>query len=171
MTDHIERAAAPAGAPAAEVVFSERLRVPLWWWPLAFAVAALLAVEVHLAYDAVPVAAAFAALAPVPAAVLLWWGRTRVAVTASPEGSFLRAGPAVLPLGVVARAAIVPAAAKRSAMGRQLDPAAYLQHRAWVRTMVLVVLDDPEDPTPYWLVSTRRPQALVAALGAGDATR
>ena len=30
--------------------------------------------------------------------------------------------------------------------------------------MVLIVLDDPEDPTPYWLVSTRRPAELAALL-------
>ena len=28
-----------------------------------------------------------------------------------------------------------------------------------------VALEDPEDPTPYWIVSTRRPDDLVAALG------
>jgi hypothetical protein len=30
--------------------------------------------------------------------------------------------------------------------------------------MVLVVLDDPEDPTPYWLISTRHPERVLAAL-------
>ena len=30
----------------------------------------------------------------------------------------------------------------------------------------LVVLDDPEDPTPYWLVSSRRPEKVLAALRA-----
>jgi hypothetical protein len=29
---------------------------------------------------------------------------------------------------------------------------------------VLVVLDDPDDPTPYWLVSTRHPDRVLAAL-------
>ena len=31
-----------------------------------------------------------------------------------------------------------------SALGRQLDPAAYVVHKAWVGPMVLVVLDDPD---------------------------
>ncbi|MGW9267500.1 DUF3093 family protein, partial [Gordonia terrae] len=44
-----------------------------------------------------------------------------------------------------------------------------LVHRSWVKTMVLIVLDDPDDPTPYWLVSTRRPAELLAALGIEDA--
>ena len=33
----------------------------------------------------------------------------------------------------------------------------------------VLVLDDPDDPTPYWLVSTRRPAELLAALGVDDA--
>jgi Protein of unknown function (DUF3093) len=28
----------------------------------------------------------------------------------------------------------------------------------------LVVLDDPDDPTPYWLVSSRHPGRVLAAL-------
>ena len=36
-----------------------------------------------------------------------------------------------------------------------------------MRTAVEITLDDPEDPVPYWLVSTRRPQQLAAALQGG----
>ena len=44
-------------------------------------------------------------------------------------------------------------------------PAPFLVTHSWVRTMVLPVLDDPDDPTPYWLVSTRKPEALLALHG------
>jgi hypothetical protein len=30
--------------------------------------------------------------------------------------------------------------------------------------MVLVVLDDADDPTPYWLVSSRHPEQVLSAL-------
>jgi hypothetical protein len=30
--------------------------------------------------------------------------------------------------------------------------------------MVLLVLDDADDPTPYWLVSCRHPQRVLSAL-------
>jgi hypothetical protein len=30
--------------------------------------------------------------------------------------------------------------------------------------MMLVVLDDPDDPTPYWLVSSRHPDRVLSAL-------
>jgi hypothetical protein len=32
--------------------------------------------------------------------------------------------------------------------------------------MVLLVLEDPDDPTPYWLVSARHPDQVLAALRA-----
>ncbi|RIS22389.1 DUF3093 domain-containing protein, partial [Mycobacteroides abscessus] len=54
--------------------------------------------------------------------------------------------------------------AKSAALGRQLDPAAFVVHRAWIGPMVLVVLNDADDPTPYWLVSSRHPDRLLAAL-------
>jgi hypothetical protein len=36
--------------------------------------------------------------------------------------------------------------------------------RPYIKTTVEITLDDPEDPVPYWLVSTRHPQRLAAAL-------
>jgi hypothetical protein len=115
----------------------------------------------------------FAVLLPVAAVVLLWFGKTEVRVVAadvrSKEGSGageteLWVGSAHLPVSVIARSAEVPKSAKSAALGRQLDPAAFLVHRAWVGPMVLLILDDPDDPTPYWLVSCRHPERVLAAL-------
>ena len=39
--------------------------------------------------------------------------------------------------------------------------------RPYVRRGVLVRVTDPDDPTPYWLVSSRHPRTLAAALAAG----
>ena len=44
-----------------------------------------------------------------------------------------------------------------------------VHHVVRLADRVLIVLDDPDDPTPYWLVSTRRPAELLAALGVDDA--
>jgi len=52
----------------------------------------------------------------------------------------------------------------RAARGRRLDARAYLCIRGWLPRGVKVLLRDPADPTPYWLVSSRRPDALAAAL-------
>ena len=48
--------------------------------------------------------------------------------------------------------------------GRDADARAYLLLRPYLRRAVRIAIDDPADPTPYWLVSTRRPTRLAAAL-------
>ena len=86
------------------------------------------------------------------------WEGARLVVTVTPTYSGCPATE------VIARSAEVPQSAKSAALGRQLDPAAYVAHRGWVGPLVLVVLDDPDDPTPYWLFSCRNPQRMLAAL-------
>jgi outer membrane PBP1 activator LpoA protein len=49
-------------------------------------------------------------------------------------------------------------------LGRNLDARAWLAIQASVKGLVKVEIKDANDPTPYWLVSTRNPQELVAAL-------
>ncbi|HUG51280.1 MAG TPA: DUF3093 domain-containing protein [Terrimesophilobacter sp.] len=48
--------------------------------------------------------------------------------------------------------------------GAQLDARAWPLIRGWVSPVVRVTVTDPQDPTPYWLVSTRHPEKLVQAL-------
>lgn len=76
----------------------------------------------------------------------------------------LWAGDAHLPLRFVEDAEVIPPEEKRSALGPDLDPAAFLLHRPWIRTSVRIWLDDEDDPTPYWVVSTRHPEKLVEAV-------
>lgn len=109
----------------------------------------------------------YAILFAVAAGAMLWLGRIEIRVTAGPAAGGeveLWAGPAHLPVTAITRSAEIASAAKSAALGRQLDPAAFVLHRAWVGPMVLVVLDDPDDPTPYWLVSCRHPERVLSAL-------
>jgi hypothetical protein len=140
-------------ATSQSVRYRERLSVPWWWWPPGLGLAGL------------PNWAPFAVLLPVAAVVLLWFGKTDVRVVGGSGETELCVAAAHLPVSVIARSAEVPKSAKSAALGRQLDPAAYVVHRAWVGPMVLLVLDDPDDPTPYWLVSCRHPDRVLAALG------
>ncbi len=49
-------------------------------------------------------------------------------------------------------------------MGTGFEPLAHHCTRGWIRSGVRVPLDDDDDPTPAWVVSSRRPQDLVLAL-------
>jgi len=149
------------------VRYRERLWVPWWWWPLSLGLAALIAVEVNLGVPAIPAWVPYATLWAAAAGALLWLGRVEIKVTAGPDGSDevqLWAAEAHLPVAVITRSAEVPSSAKSAALGRQLDPAAYVVHRPWVGPMVLMVLNDADDPTPYWLVSCRHPERMLSAL-------
>jgi hypothetical protein len=47
--------------------------------------------------------------------------------------------------------------------GVEADARAHLVLRPYVKTAVEITLNDQDDPIPYWLVSSRRPQQLAAA--------
>ena len=150
------------------VRYRERLWVPWWWWPLAFGLAALIAFEVRLGIAALPGWLPFATLFTVATGALLWLGRVEIRVIGGADNTGgtveLWASDAHLPVSVITRSAEIARSAKSAALGRQLDPAAFVLHRGWVGPMVLLVLDDPEDPTPYWLVSCRHPERVLSAL-------
>lgn len=77
----------------------------------------------------------------------------------------LIAGKARLPRSSVGSAEAFVKDEARQQRGPALDARAWLAIRGWVDPVVKVTLDDDEDPTPYWLISTRRPDELVKALG------
>ncbi len=48
--------------------------------------------------------------------------------------------------------------------GPKLDPAAHKVFQGTVKTAIKIRITDPDDPTPYWLVSTRNPVKLAEVL-------
>jgi Protein of unknown function (DUF3093) len=51
------------------------------------------------------------------------------------------------------------------ARGRELDSRAFIHFQGSVKTLIKVDIADAQDPTPYWLFSTRHPKKLAKALG------
>jgi hypothetical protein len=134
--------------------------VPLWWYLPAIGVATLLGAEVHMGYPGIRSWIGYAITVPVFVVALFWLGRSRVRVA---DGE-LQVGAARLPLRYVGRVEVVPKDGKQVALGPELDPTAYLLHRAWVGPVVRMEVTDPEDPTPYWIFSVRDTEGLLAAL-------
>lgn len=92
--------------------------------------------------------------------VLLW----ALAPTIEVTDTEFRAGKAHLPRTLVGEATAYTGAEATTQRGPVLDARAWTLFRGYVRGVVRVEVADPADPTPYWLVSARNPQAIVDAL-------
>jgi hypothetical protein len=92
-----------------------------------------------------------------------------LAVVLSPKiqiDDSMRIGKFTLPLNIVTYAEGFEGEAARLQRGPDLDARAQLAIRGDIDQVVKIFLNDPLDPTPYILVSTRKPGELVSALGA-----
>lgn len=81
----------------------------------------------------------------------------------------LVAGRARVPVTLLGATTVARGEQARQQRGPGLDARAYLLIRGWIDPVLRVELADPQDPTPYWLVSTRRPEQLAQALTAAGA--
>lgn len=148
----------PTGAAGS--AYRERLHVPLRWWVQA----TMLLATVWLAFVvAMPpwVASLFAGgLLLVTYGLFAWAGSAVLAVR---DGE-LRAGRAHIETRLLGPAEVLDAAETRRVHGVDADARAFLLTRPYLKRSVLVPVLDPADPTPYWLLSTRRPGPLAAAL-------
>jgi hypothetical protein len=154
-------------APGSLAAYAERLAVPWWWWLSALFLTALLAAEVWLGGAGLRAWLPFAVVLPLMVGALWWLGRVRVAVV----DDELRVDDARLPTRFVADAVALDADGRREVLGVGADPLAFVVQRPWIAGAVQVVLDDPADPTPYWVVSSRHPIELATALLAARPAR
>ncbi|WP_307199686.1 DUF3093 domain-containing protein [Nocardioides zeae] len=147
-------------------MYAERLTVPLRWWVqgtmlvATFWLAAIVAFPAHLWWVPTLVTAVVLGLLGL---ALTSYGRVQVAVT---ERRTLVAGPAEVGLEHVGDVVALDAEQTRLVAGRDADARAFLLLRPYLRRSVKVTITDPADPTPYWLVSCRRPEKVAAALAA-----
>lgn len=142
--------------------YTETLRVPPAWWVAGL----LVVVAVWWAFfvagpGSVALAAAAVALAIVVTG-LVRYGDATVSI----DAGGLRAGRAYLPWRYVGAATALDAEATRRTLGVDADARAYLLTRPYVGCAVRVGVVDDLDPTPYWLISSRKPAELAACLNA-----
>lgn len=146
--------------------YRERLAVPVLWWVLLAGLAASAWLVYDYAYGPSVSLPVLAGVLVLGGAGLVAYGRMLIAV----DGDSVTAGRARLPLSALGPAEAITGDAARTARGPGLDPRAYLAIRGYVPGVVRIGVDDDADPTPYWLVSTRRPERLVAVLEAARQT-
>ncbi|SDJ19423.1 Protein of unknown function [Frankineae bacterium MT45] len=155
-----ERAANEREAAARAINYRERLRTPWWWYLVGFAAAAVLAAEFHISglrlTDWIP----FCTLLPLSAFIVWSFGRSDLRIA---DGELTVRG-AHLPLRYIGGVVELDARTLRRVVGREGDPQAFVSIRPFVGPGVQVLIDDPDDPTPYWILSTRRPHEVATLL-------
>jgi hypothetical protein len=101
-------------------------------------------------------------------AIVLYLGCVGMLLVASPaievSHSDLVAGRARLPLSSVGSLAAFAGDDARLERGQRLDARAWLLIRGWVDPVLRMQVADAGDPAPYWLISTRKPEAIIAAI-------
>lgn len=152
----------PGAWQAAAVQYRERL-LPAWWvWLLAASMVASLAI----AYGAALGARAGWLVAGLAGALAIWllW-LTAPVLRIDPD--VLQVGQARLPRTHVGDVDVVDRHRIRELRGPAGDARVYTELRPWsARGGVLVSVDDPDDPHPAWLFSSRHPARVQQALTA-----
>jgi len=82
------------------------------------------------------------------------------------DGGEFRAGRAKLPLSIVGSVEGFSGDEARAERGQRLDARTWLLIRGWISPLVKIQILDERDTAPYWVVSTRHPDAVVAAIAA-----
>jgi hypothetical protein len=130
--------------------YSERLGVPVSWWLVVTACVVLLGTTLWAGLTVTWAIVIYAGLEAVSALVLLAWGAARITVTQRE----LHAGSQRLPVASIASATVLDRAQTSALRGP----------RPYLPLAVYVALEGRPAERPYWLIGTRRPAELAAAI-------
>lgn len=78
--------------------------------------------------------------------------------------TYLSVGRMRIPVKVLGSAEVIEKEALKDLIGPRADARAQLFIRGYIGTAVKIMISDPLDPTPYVVISTRRPKELAVAL-------
>jgi hypothetical protein len=140
--------------------YRERLYSPLSWWLIGMTSALMFGAIVWTGFDVWLTLTVFAVLILIIAAFLVNWGQVTIEVT---DGE-LRAGRDALPIAIVGEVRPLDEAQARVLRGPRADPHAYTLIRPYLRRAVYIEVCGRPAASPYWLLATRRPIELAAAI-------
>jgi hypothetical protein len=140
--------------------YRERLLVPVSYWLLAVPVVLTLGGEAYFFVDGFIPLLVIGLLFVIVAAFLVQWSSATIEVT----GAVLRAGKDTLALSDAGDVIALDEKQAMALRGPQADPSAHILLRPYLRRAVYIGLADPAAGVPYWLVATRHPERLAAAI-------
>jgi hypothetical protein len=139
--------------------YREVIRAPLWLLAIIYFFMLSLVISMWAALGNNP--ALFTLLA-VTAALI--WIYSATALTIEVDGKELRVGRAHIDLSFIGDCIDLDNEAIRRVRTRDADPRAYLAIRFWAPQGIQIVIDDINDSTPYWLISSNRGAELIKSL-------
>ncbi len=142
--------------------YRERLLVPAAYWLLAVPVVVLLGAEAWFLVGGFVPPLVIGLLAVIVATFLVHWSLGLVEVA----DGVLRADGHTLALTGAGEVVALDERQSRAMRGPRADPSAHILLRPYLKRAVYVELTAPRDGVPYWLVATRRPEQLAAAISA-----
>lgn len=144
--------------------YTEKLR-PAWWMVVATGLFLPATTLIFLPLS-IPLGLGVGAALWSGSLGLLWV----LSPTISTDGQAIRAGRAQIERKFVTGVEAFRGEDARQQRGPKLDARAWLVIRPWVDPVVKITIGDPADPTPYWIVSSRKPEQFIAAWRAGETT-
>lgn len=165
-SDAAEPARAAAGGPSEDaVVYSERLW-PAWWlWVAAVIVGASISLTFF------PIGLTWGVIAMVVGMALLVLALLATTPRLEVTGTVLRVGRAQIEREHLGRVVGHRGQAAREQLGPGFDARSYQCVRGWIGPVITAQITDEQDATPYWLFSTRHPEAILNALGSTEPVR
>ena len=139
--------------------FADRINWPVWLW----LVLAMIVASIYLTFWA-PFGNLFAAVVSILISITLIYTAKKSVLEIVVINNWLYVGNAKIECKHIKNVSALKREEFLKLRGQNADPAAFNATRFWISTGVKVELKDKNDPTPYWLIATRKPKKLAAVL-------
>lgn len=147
------------------VRYAEKLWPSWWMWTAAVIIGA----SVSLIFF--PIDMTFGFLAMVLGIALLLFALVITTPRVEIGDGWLRVGRAQIEVQHLGRIVAHRGDAAREQLGPGFDARSYQCIRGWIDPVITAEIVDESDATPYWLFSTRKPEAMLEALGSSEQVR
>ena len=141
------------------VIFREVLRPPIWVLAFIYFLLLSLVIALWAAFDNTVTLTAFVA-ATIATIYIAFAMRSTITF----DGQVLRIDRAHIEVKYLGKVTILDSSAMRLLRTRDADPAAYLAIKFWSPTGIRIEVADSRDPTPYWLITSKRGEEIAALL-------
>ena len=141
------------------MIFKEVLRPPIWVLAFIYFLLLSLVIAFWAAFDNRVAFVTFlmATIASIYIAIAM---RSTISI----DGQELRIDQAHIEVKYLGGVEKLTSPQLRLLRTRDADPAAFLAIKFWLSTGVKITISDPRDPTPYWLVTSKRGEEIAALL-------